>query len=44
MTFVDKKSADKAMEVLHGAELAGIKLKVLPAEPMDDSRKRPRTT
>lgn len=44
--FSSSEGAAKAMEVLHGAEICGCKLKVLTAEPPKDpesSRKRPRT-
>jgi len=44
--FASVESAEKAMEVLHGAEVCGAKLKVLTAEPpktAESARKRPRT-
>ena len=41
------ESAEKAIQVLHGAEVLGKKLKVLQAEPpkssSESARKRPRT-
>ncbi|XP_058457344.1 RNA-binding protein 45 [Malaya genurostris] len=41
--FASEKSAKKAMEVLHGAEILNIRLKVLEAEePSNDRRKRMR--
>jgi len=45
--YAAAEGAEKAMQVLHGAEVCGAKLKVLTAEPpksVDESaRKRPRT-
>jgi len=44
--FSRAESAERAIQVLHGAEIMGKKLKVLPAEPPkpnENSRKRPRT-
>jgi RNA recognition motif-containing protein len=41
--FATEKAAEKAIETLHGAEVCGVRLKVLEAEePSDDRRKRMR--
>ena len=44
--FASKSSAKNAMDSLHGEEVMGVKMKVLPADPprsQDPARKRPRT-
>ena len=41
----DKSSALKAIEMIHGQEVSGIRFKVMVADPQtNDTRKRPRTT
>lgn len=44
--FASKSAAKTAMDSVHGEEIMGIKMKVLPADPprsQDPARKRPRT-
>ena len=47
--YAAQESAEKAMEVLHGQELCGQRMKVVEAEPPkerdngESARKRPRT-
>ena len=44
--FATKAAAKTAMDALHGEELLGVRLKVMPADPprsQDPARKRPRT-
>ncbi|XP_063224602.1 RNA-binding protein 45 isoform X2 [Bacillus rossius redtenbacheri] len=38
--YAVKECADEAMQTLHGQELCGSRLKVLPADPREDRRKR----
>ena len=45
--YACKESADKALAALHGQEICGSRLKVMPADPQDKSggdsaRKRPK--
>ncbi|XP_033639485.1 RNA-binding protein 45-like isoform X2 [Asterias rubens] len=43
--YADKSSALKAIEMIHGQEVSGIRFKVMVADPQtNDTRKRPRTT
>jgi hypothetical protein len=40
--YSSKESANKAVEVLHGQEILGNRLKVMLAEPQEAGRKRPK--